>query len=257
MSGVPAASRACVDAGSPGPSSATVISIAAIDGTDTDTHVSTRRRMSRRVVEQVVQQLVEQRVVAEHERELVGNVERDRIVTRLLEPMRAACEPLVDIDRLHVGTQRPGLDATHAEQVPDEPIESIGFVDHEIEQLVARLFVVLRSTSQIGRDRAYRRERCAEVVRRGSQERAALVVDVLQRLDLRRHERAHHERDDDEDDERDDILAEVDLRSTERREHERERERRGGRDDEPGDAPAEHRGPDDRDDEQQRREPHA
>ena len=155
----------------------------------------------------------------------------------------------MDIDRLHVGPQGAGLDATHAEQVPDEAIEPIGFVDHEIEQLVARLFVVLRSTrrsvatariaaSGVRRscdtDRSSAR-RCSStccsdstfvvtsaLTTNATTTKTTSATTSSPRLTCGRPSGGS-----------------TSLNAT----------RRGGRDDEAGGAPAEHRGPDDRDDE--------
>ena len=110
------------------------------------------------------------------------------------------------------------------------------------------------SRSQVGGDRVDRRERCPQVVRHGTQQRAPLRVDVVQRVHLRGHERARDERHRAEHDERDRIFTQPDARRAEWRQRERERKRRDRGDDERGCTPAEHRRDDDGDDEQQRRD---
>ena len=86
------------------------------------------------------------------------------------------------VDGLALGRERPGLDAAEAEQVGDEAVEPVHLVAHRGEQLDAGDVVVLDAVAQVGGDGADRRERRAEVVGHGAQQRAALAVERLELL---------------------------------------------------------------------------
>ena len=238
MSGVsrPRAARA-PHAGRPGPSSRTVIATVCA-AARADTQI--------RVVGDVCRTALSSRLLTTcsscvwSPRTNGRSAGTSSVITRAPERSKrrvTRVDELAEVDRLHVGAQRARFDAAHAQQVRDEPIEPVGLVDHDVEQLVARRVVVRRSRAQVGRDRVDHGERCPQIVRHGAQQRASLRVDVVQRVHLRRHERARDERDRAEHDERDRVLSQADARRAERRQRERERERRGRGDDERGARP--------------------
>ena len=135
--------------------------------------------------------------------------------------------------------ERPGLGAAVAEQVADDPVEAVGLVDHEAQELVTRRGRVHGAAAKVRGDGAHRRQRRARVVRHTAQQHRALLVDVLERDDARRfslattelgRRRTHdqlseHERDRCEHDEGRDVFRQVDPQRAHRRdEARRERE---------------------------------
>ena len=62
---------------------------------------------------------------------------------------------------VHVGPQRAGLDAAHAEQVRDEPVEPFGLVDQDVEQLVRVCSSYVGPAADRSRPRGSRRAACA------------------------------------------------------------------------------------------------
>jgi hypothetical protein len=93
------------------------------------------------------------------------------------QPAEPIGDELLEVDGLAVGVEGAGFDPAQGEQVVDEAVEAVDLVAHHGEQLGARLVVVGDPVAQIRGHGSDRRQRRAQVVGHGAQERAALVVD--------------------------------------------------------------------------------
>ncbi len=58
-------------------------------------------------------------------------------------------DQLVDGHRLEIGSERPGLDAAEVEQVRHQPVQPLGLIVHQLEQLVSRMLVGDDAVAQV------------------------------------------------------------------------------------------------------------
>ena len=95
-----------------------------------------------------------------------------------------AADDLAEIVPRGIRHDRAGFQPGHVEQIGDEAIEPLGFVDHGGEQIV--LLVVVRSAAEIaqGRGRAeHRGQRRLQVMRDRGQQRAAQPIGFHRTFD--------------------------------------------------------------------------
>ena len=172
-----------------------------------------------------------------------------------LEPASTRRDDLADVARRTFGDERAGLDPRHAEQIANDPVESIALVDHHVQQFRSSGRVVIGAVEKVGRDRLDRGERAAQIVGHATQQDGPLVVQRAGRRSrpARVTDERHEDGDHDERRQHEDVLRQADPQVPDRRE---ERQRVGqGRDDGDDDThqcSAEHAGDTDWNEEQER-----
>ena len=134
----------------------------------------------RRIVEDVEQGLLEQHRIDVEHRQVGLDVELDPVMARILPARRKrAADDLVEIVERGVQHERAGLEPRHVEQVGDETVEPLGFLDHGADEL--DLLLVGQRTGEIAQRAGGaedRGERRLEVVGNRGQQRGAQPVGL-------------------------------------------------------------------------------
>ena len=81
-----------------------------------------------------------------------------------------------------LGAQGTGLDPAEVQQVGHEAVEAVDLAGHQVEELVARRWIVGSAPSEPGGDGPDRRQRGAQVVRDRPEQEAPLPIHLLKHL---------------------------------------------------------------------------
>ncbi len=145
-------------------------------GTGDDAHPLPGRAVVERVDDHVREGALEEARVGEHPRVSLVDVDIDLGAARA-DARERGRDDLVDPHRRQADVERAGLEAAHVEKVADERVEAVRLLVDRDEELVARLGRPLHVLLEEARDRGLDpRERRAEVVRDGGEDRGAQVA---------------------------------------------------------------------------------
>ena len=134
-----------------------------------------RRRVFRGIVEEIEQRLLEQHGVEFEHRQIRSELELDLVAREdAAGAAQRAADDLAEVVQRDIGRDRAGFELGHVEQVGDEAVEPLGFVDDR-RQKVRLLGVaeLLPEVAQRSRRSEHRGERRLQIMGdRGEQRRA-------------------------------------------------------------------------------------
>ena len=163
--------------------------VAAAKGVDADRRF--RRRIFRGIVEKIEQHLFEQHGVEFEHRQIRRQFQLDLMPGEdAAGPAQRAADDFAEIVQRHIRRNRAGFELGHVEQIGDEAVEPLGFVDDGAEQLgFLACTELVAEIAQRARRAEHGGERRLQIVRdRGEQRRAQALgfgdaLDAIHVLD--------------------------------------------------------------------------